>query len=604
MNTKIKSRLAVGLALCMMMAAGPALAAVTVNATTVSGDAALTLTGALASTWSTAAGDITIEAGTTTAASVILLSNQNAADAVYLHADGGISDGVYIRSDQGTGVASIHLLSDVGGVTVDTSGGNGEIRLTTGTADVVLAGSASGVDVLTLTAGDILLTAGHFDMTVGDVTLADGSVNVIDADNAASLSVTNATASTYGAAVDNGVVQFIGDGLTTGTLLHLSVTEGTLANGFYLRAWDETGDSAVLTVGENGATVIAGSASGTDALTLTAGDITQTSGDLTLTLGNAVLTAGNIDMNEGKIEVDTTTNETSYVKRNLTGATSAAVEIEITHAADTGSALLVDNNGTSTGKGIEISHDGDGAAIDISAGAARTGNVININMANALAETAIDISGATTGTNGEGIIHVDVTGVLAGNAIRVDSTGANAATGQLIYATSTGAQAGATNGIVAYFTDTGAAAATSYTVYIASTNNEALHVDTGTVVVDETVSAAAYKRTVASALTGATALETADIQLASVWPINLTAAVAVTLGEAAVYAAGDVGRELTFAITTGHATNALTVVSGTAFGTITTNNIDAGASCEELGDMIECLITSTSTAICRTYCAD
>ena len=95
--------------------------------------------------------------------------------------------------------------------------------------------------------------------------------------------------------------------------------------------------------------------------------------------------------------------------------------------------------------------------------------------------------GGETGTSGEGIIHVDVTGVLAGNAIRVDSTGANADTGQLLYVLSTGAQAGATNGICGYFEDTGAAAATSYTVYISSTSNEALRIDAGKVLCDENV---------------------------------------------------------------------------------------------------------------------
>ena len=235
------------------------------------------------------------------------------------------------------------------------------------------------------------------------------------------------------------------------------------------------------------AVVITGVASGTDALKITAGDVLLTSGHATLTAGNATLTDGNLVMSEGIATINSTGDETSYVKRNHATSTAAVVEVEQTHAGATGSALLLDQNATGNAIGLEITHDGDLAAINVVASVARTGNVINIPMANQLAQTALDITGAATGTSSEGIIHVDVTGVLAGNAIRIDSTGANAATGQLIYATSAGKQAGATNGIAGYFTDTGAATATSYTVYIASTSNEALHVDTGLVVFDETL---------------------------------------------------------------------------------------------------------------------
>jgi hypothetical protein len=198
---------------------------------------------------------------------------------------------------------------------------------------------------------------------------------------------------------------------------------------------------------------------------------------------------GDMAFSDGMINVDTTTDETSYITRNLTGATSAVFEVEATHTGDAGVGILIDVNGTGNSTALQISHDGDYPVIDIDAGAARTGNVIDIAMANQLAQTAIDITGAATGTSGEGIVHIDITGVMAGDGFRVDSTGANAATAALFKGVSTGKQAAATSGIVANFTDSGAATATSYTMYIASTNNEALHVDTGEVLVDEFVTA-------------------------------------------------------------------------------------------------------------------
>ncbi|MBW1975224.1 MAG: hypothetical protein JRI45_06600 [Deltaproteobacteria bacterium] len=293
----------------------------------------------------------------------------------------------------------------------------------------------------------------------GDMTISDGKLDWTNA--------SDETAGTWSfdAVTTGNALVISGDALTSGTLVLLSATEGTLNGGYYLRMYDETASGTVFGVKEDGEVEITG-AVGSDMLTISAGDL---------------------QLDNGKFEVDTTQDITSYVKRNHATSSSPVVEIEQTHTGATGTALLIDQNATGNAKALEISHDGDYAAIDISAGAARTGNVIDINMANQLAETALDVHGAATGTAGEGIVHVDVTGALAGNAIRVDSTGANLATGQLLYVKSAGNQAAATNGIVAYFEDTGAAQATSYAVYISSTNNEALKVDAGESVFDEKV---------------------------------------------------------------------------------------------------------------------
>jgi|GEM_PF-7078426 hypothetical protein len=56
---------------------------------------------------------------TATGSSVNLTSTENSANAIYLRANGGTSETIKIYSDQGTGASSIHLLSDVGGITID-----------------------------------------------------------------------------------------------------------------------------------------------------------------------------------------------------------------------------------------------------------------------------------------------------------------------------------------------------------------------------------------------------------------------------------------------------------------------------------------------------
>lgn len=72
--------------------------------------------------------------------SVLVSSTEDAALAIRLHADGGVTETIQIHSDQGTGVASIGLLSDVGGITVRATG--------LASADAInLEAAAGGIDV-------------------------------------------------------------------------------------------------------------------------------------------------------------------------------------------------------------------------------------------------------------------------------------------------------------------------------------------------------------------------------------------------------------------------------------------------------------------------
>lgn len=72
--------------------------------------------------------------------SVLVSSTEDAALAIRLHANGGVSETIQLHSDQGTGVGSINLLSDVGGITLTATG--------LASADAInLEASAGGVDV-------------------------------------------------------------------------------------------------------------------------------------------------------------------------------------------------------------------------------------------------------------------------------------------------------------------------------------------------------------------------------------------------------------------------------------------------------------------------
>lgn len=122
--------------------------AVTVNPgdlTVTAGNA--TIGGTLGVTGATTLADVNIvgnltmtgDFDITDTASISLTSTNNAAQAIYLHANGGVSETIDIHSDQGTGVDSVNIRSDVGGITI--AGG-------LATADAInLTAASGGIDM-------------------------------------------------------------------------------------------------------------------------------------------------------------------------------------------------------------------------------------------------------------------------------------------------------------------------------------------------------------------------------------------------------------------------------------------------------------------------
>ena len=326
----------------------------------------------------------------------------------------------------------------------------------------------------------------------GDMTITDGKIIWSDLVNEVAGQFTFSNVANDGidivanSATTSNILHIASTSLTSGTGIRVDTLESTLNAGYYFVAHDTTGGGAdVFTLGEDGAVVIAGAAA----------DV------LTLALGNLQMTNGDIDMDEGKVEINTTTDETSYFKKNAAG-TAAVVEIENTEVTSTGSALLIDQNATGNAYALEITHDGDYAAIDIKASAARTGDVIAIAMANQLAQKALNITGAATSANNAGIIDIRTTGSLDGSLVYLhSSTGAPTAVSHVLEIVSTGALAGANaTGACLKVTESGAAAGTSYAVYIASVSNEAIYVATGKSVFDELVTSnGGFNATIADA---------------------------------------------------------------------------------------------------------
>lgn len=137
---------------------------------------AISLDGAAASNFSVSGAGIDIDIASS-AGRLIMTAGEDAADAIYLHADAGTSETIRLHSDQGTGAASVHLESDVGGVTltsglasadaINLAAASGGIDMD-GALQINIASSQAAADAIRLVASD----------AAGGVTLECGTGNV------------------------------------------------------------------------------------------------------------------------------------------------------------------------------------------------------------------------------------------------------------------------------------------------------------------------------------------------------------------------------------------------------------------------------------------
>lgn len=143
-------------------------------------------------------------------------------------------------------------------------------------------------NALTLGAGTILnvahttsvLGAGSSLVRISSTSIDTGTTTgvLLDLSSTASVAATQVLA-TFSALTTGTGVSIATTALTTGTALLISAVEATIqTTGFYLRCFDGAADD--FSISKYGATVIAGSAIGTAALTITNGDVVITSGNL------------------------------------------------------------------------------------------------------------------------------------------------------------------------------------------------------------------------------------------------------------------------------------------------------------------------------------
>jgi hypothetical protein len=244
-------------------------------------------------------------------------------------------------------------------------------------------------------------------LTAGDILASDGSLTIIDADDAATLSITNNTAASASMIVFAGSGTFTGNttssfmtltasGLTTGTVLYIPVAALTTGKGINIIGTTalttgqmvniESGTTGTSLTGNGRLLRIAHTGTATSSGILA--EITSAATDETVIFqitASAALAAGNA------------------LKLSTASVTTGTLINALGAALTTGSVLsCVDLAGLTTGHGIILTH---------ATSVITTGSLFELNS-----------SGVNTGSGGDGtMINVDSTGQLAGSLVTVDT---------------------------------------------------------------------------------------------------------------------------------------------------------------------------------------
>lgn len=399
----------------------------------------------------------------------------------YVSADVRATAGVYSATLQTSGAATLASCS-VTGILTAGSYSCDAIAAATAAASLHLDGNAAGgVHICETSTGGIVLgddvtmpasktitltgAAGTIlTLTAGDIVGADSSLSLTDADNDATFVLTNNTY-TDGASglidinasgvITGTIINVVANGVTTGTMCYLETSAAGPFAGKYIQCYDGGADD--FSVGANGATVIAGSAVGTAALTVDAGDLK--------------LTAGVIDQ-------DIVTDHANVFTRAQATTTKDFFQVLCTDTSDDHCALYVAHSGTAAIAAAEITSAGSAEALLLTN--TKTDGMCLLAKTGVASATVpnVKIDGNTNnwiGAASTGMLHLDCDGALAQT------------TTSCLYIAYSGAPAQAsTLGTSLHIEDDGSVA-TGVAVYIHAHTGEALKVGDGKSYFDEGV---------------------------------------------------------------------------------------------------------------------
>lgn len=305
---------------------------------------------------------------------------------------------------QGDGITSGYLLHlDTNNEASFTTGGyfecfDGTASAFTIKADgaTVIAGSATGTDAFTITAGDITVTDGDVTMTVGNLLLSDGNVNITE-------SSTSTAALTVAAGVTSADAVVITADSLTGTESAVSISVDALVDGVGLKI-EGTGEA--LTSGEllqvvnnegagNLATITGNLCSITSTLEENAGTLTADYDMLLLSRTDKQSHASQYDAQGSLLKILKTQNKAAGT------IVDAVINLEI-ESVSTGSALILGDSVKITSVGV---------------------NERSLNIVNACTgKDAVLVTASGVLTDGLAGLHVTLTGNVAtgGAALLLD----------------------------------------------------------------------------------------------------------------------------------------------------------------------------------------
>lgn len=322
-----------------------------------------TLGGTLNVTGATTVADLAVtgDFDMSSAALIDLTSTLDAAPSIYLHANGGTAEQILLRSDLGTGVASISLLSDVGGITLAAPG--------LASADAInLEANSGGIDM--------------------DAAL---QINIASSQNAGDAIVLNASA---------GAIDILAAG-AAGEDIDITNTAGSVN----ITAGESAADSIKITSSIGGIQILAaGAAAGEDiVLTATGSSVRLTSTEsatdainIEATLGGInILASGaaagediNLTATGSSVNIASTENAAQAIYLRANGGVTETIELRATQGTAATSILL-----NSVAGGVTMS------------GALATADAINI--------VATDVAGGIDVDCGTGGIAIDTTGAFS-----------------------------------------------------------------------------------------------------------------------------------------------------------------------------------------------
>jgi len=284
--------------------------------------------------------------------------------------------------DQGTMREVFQISSSAAGAeTVDFQGAT-DINIADGSITVVDADNATSLSVTnnTVTTADALVDVSSTSTTTGAMARINANAVTHDGEILELISAGDATATPTGMSitipdVTTGAARGIDivmagatttanglritmDAATTTDMVYLDNGGGTLTgDGKFIHCNDD--DTTLFGVAGDGAVTIAGTASGTDALTLNAGDITASSGDIT---ASGALVGSSVDVNGGAADADA-------IDIDGVGILTAAAIDANSSVRTSGTIIDIDSDtatldANTTGIDLTIAQNHDGAAAD------------------------------------------------------------------------------------------------------------------------------------------------------------------------------------------------------------------------------------------------